>query len=264
VFRHKVSQKYGSVLCESDDTVSSGVGETETMILPDCFCWTRFGTEAGQGIDQILKRKEEERAANGGVFFWGIGNALGPSMRQLLLRTSEPDVIFSPMKSAPRQEDVSPPQVVAWTTAETLSGDSYSLPPSSMVTSGYNPAAQKQTHYALVCFSPKPLVHSLVHEKVRFGTIRNLATGRPVAPSQTTAVVERNGAGAPDESAYDVAIRAKLVSPFFLILRDPVPLSETSDQLDWAEIVQLVWKRRKRERKAVRPSQLPFPGVPRL
>jgi hypothetical protein len=25
------------------------------------FCWTRFGTEAGEPIEQILERKEDER-----------------------------------------------------------------------------------------------------------------------------------------------------------------------------------------------------------
>ena len=48
--------------------------------LPTIFCWTRFGGEAGEPIEQILFRKEQERLANGGVFLWGIGNAVGPSI----------------------------------------------------------------------------------------------------------------------------------------------------------------------------------------
>ena len=43
------------------------------MSLPDHFCWTRYGTEAAQPIQNIFGRKEEERHANAGVFFWGIG-----------------------------------------------------------------------------------------------------------------------------------------------------------------------------------------------
>lgn len=48
------------------------------MTLPACFCWTRFGTEAGQSIDQIFERKEQERAANGGLFFGGSETHLVP------------------------------------------------------------------------------------------------------------------------------------------------------------------------------------------
>jgi hypothetical protein len=70
-------------------------------LLPDCFCWTRFGTEAGQAIVHILQRKEQERSANDGLFIWGIGNAIGPSIRELVRRTNRPEVLFSPIKSSP-------------------------------------------------------------------------------------------------------------------------------------------------------------------
>ena len=95
------------------------------MNIPLQFCWTRFGTEAAQSIDQILVRKEEERQANHGLFLWGIGNAVGPSILELVRRASVPEVIFSPIKSAPREEDVSPPAVVAWTAGSTICGDRY-------------------------------------------------------------------------------------------------------------------------------------------
>jgi hypothetical protein len=59
--------------------------------IPRDFCWTRFGTEAGEPIEQILERKEAERIATGGVFFWGIGNAVGRSISELVRRTDEPE-----------------------------------------------------------------------------------------------------------------------------------------------------------------------------
>src|SRR4051812_30446023 len=93
--------------------------------LPDCFCWTRFGTEAGQAIGHILQRKERERAANGGLFIWGIGNAVGPSIRELLRRTTRPEVLFSPIRCSPKAQDAEPPAVAAWTLGETLDGDIY-------------------------------------------------------------------------------------------------------------------------------------------
>jgi len=45
--------------------------------LPNNFCWTRMGVEAGEELDRILFRKEYERKLNGGIFTWGIGSALG-------------------------------------------------------------------------------------------------------------------------------------------------------------------------------------------
>ncbi|MBZ5671051.1 MAG: hypothetical protein LAO04_15150 [Acidobacteriia bacterium] len=228
------------------------------MSLPECFCWSRFGTEAGQPIEEILDRKEQERVANGGMFFWGIGNALGPSMRELLRRTRDPEVLFSPMKSAPRAEDVAPPAVVAWTSAETLNGDFYPLPNCSLVTSGHDPLAPKGTHYALVCFSDNPLVTSPPEKKIALTELRNLLTGRPIAASQTTAVVERQATDRLDTPMYEIAIRARLVHPYFLTLRDPLLLSETALHLDWAAVAREAWQRRK-VNHSPRPLRLSFP-----
>src|SRR2546427_659470 len=127
------------------------------MGIPECFCWTRFGTEAGQTIDAILMRKEKERAANGGLFLWGIGNAIGPSLVELLRRESTPQALFSPIKSPPKPEDVSPPAVAAWTKAETLDGYTFPIPDHSLVLSRYDPTGGKRAHYALVCHSGEPL-----------------------------------------------------------------------------------------------------------
>jgi adenylate kinase len=214
------------------------------MSLPERFCWTRFGTEAGQAIDEILKRKEEERVANGGIFFWGIGNALGPSMRELLRRTRSPQVLFSPMKSAARADDVAPPAVVAWTSAETLNGDLYPLPDYSLVASRHDPVALRSTHYALVCFSDRPLGSPRRKDKIALTEISNLLTGRPVGASQTTAIVQRKAAGVLEDSAYEITIRAKLVFPYFLTLRDPMPLSKPKIPFDWGDIIRQAWQRR--------------------
>jgi len=127
------------------------------MKIPLQFCWTRFGTEAAQSIHQILARKEEERQANHGLFLWGIGNAVGPSILELVRRASEPEVIFSPIKSAPREEDVAPPAVVAWTAGSTICGDRYELSKTALVTSRFVPSGPRRSHYALVCYSEQPL-----------------------------------------------------------------------------------------------------------
>lgn len=230
------------------------------MPLPDCFCWTRFGTEAGEPISHILERKEAERVANAGVFVWGIGNAVGPSIRELVRRSPTPEVLFSPIKSPAKLQDVSPPAVVAWTSGETLDGETFYLPEHSLVTSRYDPAAPRAGHYALVCFSPSPLTPSYPEAKIVFEALRNIRTGRPVGASQVTAVVEQHRTTSKEALTYDVAIRAKLVYPYFVHLRQPMvlPNSANKDPMngDWTRVsFEFV---RQRRSQPTRRRQLPI------
>jgi hypothetical protein len=192
--------------------------------LPDLFCWTRFGTEAAEPIEQILFRKEQERLANGGLFLWGIGNALGPSMKELTRRVARPEVIFSPIRSAPRAIDVEPPAIVSWTAGEGLDGRFFALPAHSRVTSKFDPSGRKFNHYALVCFSDTPLLPLRNENKIAFIQLRNLRTGRPVGASQVTAVVQTVNEAVAATTMYDVAIRAQLVYPFFVRLLRAIQL----------------------------------------
>ena len=216
------------------------------MALPEWFCWTRFGTEAGQVVDEILRRKEEERIANAGVFFWGIGNAIGPSIRELLLRTAAPDVLFSPIKSVPRPQDVAPAAIVAWTSAETLTGERFLLPESSLVTSRYDLESPRERRYALVCSSTVPLRDSFCEDKINLSGVRNLITGRPVGSSQVTAVVQRACPQSDLASNYDILIRAKLVCPYFIRLRAPLLLTKTDVNQNWGTAVRQEWTQRMR------------------
>jgi len=195
------------------------------MPIPDHFCWTRFGTEAAQSIEQIIARKEEERRANNGMFFWGIGNAVGPSMRELLQRETCPQVLFSPIKSAPRAQDVAPPAVVAWTSGQTLSGESFRVPDHSLITSRFDPESPRVAHYALVCFSKEPLRLAPSVDKIVYSGLCNILTGRPVGASQVTSVVQRVKSSAGKARVYEVSLRATLIEPFFVRLDDPTPLA---------------------------------------
>ena len=192
--------------------------------LPSSFCWTRFGTEAGETIEAILARKEAERQANGGAFFWGIGNSVAPAVAELVRRVDEPEVLFSPIKSRPRQVDVAPRSVVRWTLAEGLSGDTFELPSHANVTSQWDPNRPARAHYALVCSSAEPLKIADAG-RLSFGALRNLRSGAPLGASQVTAVVhraDRSHGG----NEYPVAFRAALVAPYFVRLGRPMPLDE--------------------------------------
>jgi hypothetical protein len=189
--------------------------------LPRAFCWTRFGPEAGEAIDQILARKEAERTAGGGIFYWGIGNAVGAAMTALLAECDEPELLFSPIAGSPRRVDVAPSSTVRWLAGDDLVGERVELPDSARVTSGWEPTRPNAARYALVCSSSKP-IELADRGELRFDALRNLCSGAPVGASQVTAVVRHEGPNS--GRAYPVALRAKLVWPYLLRLRAPVPV----------------------------------------
>ena len=47
----------------------------------DAFVWTKMGVESGEDLAKIIRRKESERIAGRGIFWWGIGNSLGAAVR---------------------------------------------------------------------------------------------------------------------------------------------------------------------------------------
>ena len=124
---------------------------------PHQFCWTKFGAEAGEEPDEILSRKEEERVANGGLFLWGIGNSIRPSLLALLDATPQPTVLFTPMLAPPAAQDRAPDNIGLWRSATGLDGQPFEIPVGSRVTSGLRGGKLPTHHYALVChrdFSP--------------------------------------------------------------------------------------------------------------
>lgn len=196
--------------------------------LPLSFCWTRFGTEAGETIEEILARKETERQANNGVFFWGIGNSIAPAVGELVRRVDEPEVLFSPIKGRPHRVDVAPDNVVRWTSAQGLTGDAFDLPSHATVTSRWDPSRRAGAHYALVCMSADPLEITNT-ARLDVAGLRNLRSGAPIGASQVTAVVAR-AAAHHEEGGYAVAFRATLVAPYFVRLRQPVTLDGRQQQ----------------------------------
>lgn len=196
------------------------VDADSTVHLPSRFCWTKYGTEAGEGIGSILERKEQERAASGGVFLWGIGNAIGPSLKALVATTSRPQVVFTPMRSRPAQRDVAPSVTAEWHRGHGLDGGPFEVPSTSRVTSRFSPS--RSHHYALVCRSDRPLtVGAASTPWFAADHVRNLRSGAQVGSSQVTSVVERVACALRWEpSAYQVAFFADLVAPYFIRLTE--------------------------------------------
>ena len=192
--------------------------------VPPAFCWTRIGDEAGESVERIVRRKELERQATGGLFTWGIGNGLGEGIRSLVELQERPQVLFSPIRSAAADIDRNPDGLLLWLDV-VASGSLSPLPTASWVTSRNKTAkgAPKLAHYALFCRSHHPLTTADVGT-LHFRQLRNLKSLRPVGFSQVTAVVSRVDVTEGPELDYPVVLSARLASPFFGRLATPVPL----------------------------------------
>lgn len=186
-------------------------------------CWTRMQAEAGEEFSRIAYRKELERRAGDGLFFWGVGNAPSRAIPALATLGRPVKVVFSLMKSRPRTVDVRPDRVLAWTRFIDMHGRPHAIPEHVLVTSR---ACARGHHYALVCRSDEPL---LVRDHGPFdpSAFRNFGgLGKPVGASQVTALLERVApSGCSD---YRISMRASLAGSYWVKLVDPVEV--TSDK----------------------------------
>lgn len=196
--------------------------------LPGAFCWTRFGPDAGEPIETIIARKETERRAGDGTFYWGIGSAVGRAMEALAAEVEQPELLFSPIAGTPRAVDVSPGYVARWVMGRTGSGESVPLPRHVCITSRWDPDRANTPRYALVCASEETLQLD-DHGTVSFGSLRNLVSDAPLGASQVTAVVRRDLACPASGRTYRIAMRVRLAWPYVLRLEAPTVLVERAD-----------------------------------
>jgi len=191
------------------------------MSLPPLFCWSKYGVEAGELAELIVERKERERRLNHGVFLWGIGNSIQPSLEALLERTLDPEVFFTPMLSGPARCDALPRSLVTWTSATGIDGSTYEMAPHSVVISGPRNSEQGKRHYALVCRAADAITAPRETAWIDPAMLRNLRSGREVGASQVTSVVKRVPTVTRSRTRYRVSFRAVLAYPYFLTLTGP-------------------------------------------
>ncbi len=181
-----------------------------------------MGDEAGQPLSMILSRKEEERKRGNGLFFWGIGTALGSKVWAFIDTTQNPLAIFSPMKSKAQKSDIDPDLIFAWTSYVDKMGHKHAMPDHALVLSrGDSPTKVKQKHYALVCRKDTPLLDEKWPGLNCFN-LGNYMGDSKIGNSQVTAIVESRGLTSNKDQQYDVLFRAELVAPYYITLVDPV------------------------------------------
>lgn len=198
------------------------------MSIPPVFCWTKMGAEAGQGLEEIIRRKELERAAGNGLFCWGIGSSLGEApLAAEQFMGEEIDVLFTRMKSAAKEIDSAPAAKAVWLSFIDAKGREVNLPEHMLLTSrALSPSGIfKRHHYALICQRSETIALTDDSLYLDSALARNFSSTNVIGSSQVTSVVryeEKFRIG--EEKPYGVAFSAKLISNGFVKLVNPVVL----------------------------------------
>lgn len=189
-----------------------------------------MGTESGQELACIIRRKEFERRI-GGTFWWGIGTSLGDAPRRAALEHGGGEtlpVIWSAMRSKPQRHDAEPSAVLAWTEYLTAEGVRAPVPPHALVISRPKKDGSISSKYqALVCATPDDLLTQFSRGFERpFDHLayRTFDAGKPVGQSQTTAIARRS-APSGSQPQYRADMRATLVGPLVVTMQRPVIMS---------------------------------------
>jgi hypothetical protein len=184
--------------------------------------------EGGEGLERIVARKNMERVAGDGLFFWGIGTSLGEKIEWVRSRQTTTPVIFSKMISPPKQVDAAPADVLVWQSYLDRAGNKFSVPEHVLVTSrAHTRVGTKNRHYALMCGCSEPLALA-DHGPLDHRAYRNAGpNGLPVGASQVTALIQQWHEEDANSADYRINLRAQLIGLQFVRLSDPCLLDET-------------------------------------
>jgi hypothetical protein len=239
--------------------------DVEQTSVPPVFCWTKMGSEAGQGLEDILRRKDLERQCGEGLFSWGIGNSVGPAMHyaRTAERITELDALFTPMKSAAKALDAAPARLLMWLGYSAVGGHLELLPEHMLVTSRghFESGEDKRGHYALICRSDQSLSGRTRQGAFDHRAVRNLISSNPVGASQVTSVV-RHDSDRSTQATYSVLFRARLTGDWCVRLAAPICLD--GELLELYKMVcaartQDEWRGRIATLKAAAKEQSTFP-----
>jgi hypothetical protein len=211
--------------CTPGKKVSSSPRSLGAMKMPNvnrnAFVWTKIEAEAGQSIKQILNRKELERQASDGTFWWGIGESKIAKVQSLVANERSPAVLFSQMRSPAHSRDSNPEGVLLWEVYRSANGEE-PLPRHVIVTSRAvrdDDGNLKRHHYALVCAS-STVLGLTGGGTLNTGALQNTGTRNPIGDSQITSVVEQRNVTS-EGKVYEIKMRATLADPYCVKLITP-------------------------------------------
>jgi len=170
----------------------------------------------GESLTKIILRKEAERQAGEGIFWWGIGSSLGTAVLDVAQDAGgELPLLFSKMLSKPKMQDEAPEHVCVWNGWRRADGKCGELPETVLITGGSDPA---KPYYALSCQSAEKLAladHGSFDPKQC-----RTRLGKMPGSSQVTCLLRNTNPKAHSNGLYRVGFRATLVSPWSVRLTD--------------------------------------------
>jgi hypothetical protein len=180
------------------------------------FVWTKIGSEAGEGITDIIGRKRDEQAAGNGKFWWGIGTSLGPAVREAAERAGGTiPIVFCEMLGRAQPHDASPKSTVRWAKWRDWNNCEFDVPRFVRVMSRGEDrkGRRKDKHYALICHSQKKIE---IAQQGQLFDPRNCRTlsGKIPGDSQNTALLEGDFAQSHPDGRYRIAFVVNLVNPW--------------------------------------------------
>jgi hypothetical protein len=94
-------------LLVDDETFLMATAHRAHQVPPTAsFVWSEIGLDAGETPEHIIVRKEAERVAGAGEFWWGLGGSLGVSVEVMAQRNGGTlPALFSKSKGIETQQN---------------------------------------------------------------------------------------------------------------------------------------------------------------
>ena len=177
------------------------------------FVWSLMGEDAAEPLSHIITRKEAERKAGGGEFWWSIGSTIAKELEEVAISNGGSlPVFFSALGL--QGGGGSKQQICVWNGWRSRDGKRRDhIPGHVLITSDYKP---ERPHYALVCHSASQVAlgNHGYFDPVTCPTL----SGKTRDRRQRTALLTGNAIQ--PHGPYPIAMRADLVSPWYVRLSD--------------------------------------------
>jgi hypothetical protein len=182
----------------------------ETRPSHEFFVWTQMEAEGGEELLRIIQRKESERMAGGGVFWWCVGNSISAeALRKHADKTGTLSVVFSQKPTCAQEKGRNPSEICVWSCYE----DNRTLPPHVLVTSG-----PSKREYALVCQSAESVT---IRKQPFDDSLVQTYMGNSFHTKRVTQLVRRPIGAKQNGGNYDAGFSATLIQPWVVRLARP-------------------------------------------
>ena len=187
------------------------------------FVWGEVSFDAGESPEHIVVRKEAERIAGSGEFWWGVDAPFGITVEVKAEQNGGTlPVLFSRSRKTDKQQSG---QVRVWDTWRSLLHPQQHgrIPGHIIVTSGHDPG-KRQTRYALTCHSDGKLALGAIGF-CDLAQSRSVKDGGRVDGLRGAHVLIKDKPlisrlGHSSESVHSIAFKATLVGHSFVLLEN--------------------------------------------